>query len=127
MIESDYTTRNDAVETKVDLLCAALSSGRYELAQALADSIKDGIAAERQFRGDPGTPVIPVAASRESGSLPATWAEWARGWSRYQVIVLQEPLGVARQREPVDLLVSVPAAETMRLSREARPRDGNPP
>ncbi len=118
-IESDYAARSDAVETKMQLLRAALTSGRYELAQALTDSMKDGIAAERQFRGDPGTPVIPAATSRDIGSLPAPWVEWARGWSRYQVIELQEPLGVARRREPVDILVSVPA-ETMCLSREAR-------
>ena len=120
MIESDYATRSDAVETKINLLRAALNEGRYELAQALADSIKEGIAAERQLRARPGEPTIPAAASRELKSLPAPWAEWARGWSRYQVIVLQEPLGLARQREPVDLFISVPAEEVACLAREAR-------
>jgi metal-sulfur cluster biosynthetic enzyme len=118
--ETDYASRTDAIDVKLDLLRTAVAERRYELAAALADSIKDGIAAERQLQADPGQPLIPSSVSRDVSSLPPAWAEWAKGWSTYQVLALDEPLGLARRREPIDLLVSVPAARTARLTREAR-------
>lgn len=120
MAETDYASRSDAIDAKLGLLRAAVSGHRYDLALALADSIKDGIAAQRQLTSDPGSPMLPAATSQEVGSLPSPWTAWAQGWSTYQVLVLEEPAGLARQREPIDLLVSVPAARTARLAREAR-------
>ncbi|MGH2458578.1 MAG: metal-sulfur cluster assembly factor [Chloroflexota bacterium] len=118
--EDSYASRTDSVETKLTLLRAALAAGRYELAAALADSVKDGVQAERQLRAEPGQPVLSAGAARETASLPQPWREWARGWSAYQVLTLVETAGLDRQREPVDVLVSVPTGPTTRLAREAR-------
>ncbi|MEA2582089.1 MAG: hypothetical protein QOF33_174 [Thermomicrobiales bacterium] len=118
--ELDYASRSDSTDTKLELFRAAVAGRRYDLALALADSIKDGLAAERQLYADPGQPLIPAALSHDVASLPPAWAEWARGWSTYQVLVLEETAGLARQREPVDVRISVPAGQTTRLARELR-------
>ena len=118
--EVDYANRTDSVEVKLDLLRIALAARRYELAAALADSIKDGVNVERQLYANLGTPVLSAGAARATTSLPALWCEWARGWSAYQTLVVAEPIGLARHGEPVDILVSVPASQTTRLAREAR-------
>jgi len=118
--EVDYAGRTDSVEDKLTFLRAALEAGSYELAMALADSIKDSITLERQLHGNPGAPVVPASAVHDTSSLPIPWREWARGWSEYQVIVVAETAGLERRHEPVDILVSVPAARTARLAREAR-------
>lgn len=120
MSEVDFASRTDTVEVKLELLRDAMAAHRYELAQAIANSIKDGIAAERQLHADPGTPVLGSSTTRATAGLPVPWRDRAHGWSTYQVLVVEEPSALERQREPLDLLVSVPASQTARLTREAR-------
>jgi len=119
MAFAEHEDHNDGVQVKMGLLSQALGARRYEIAMALADSIKDTIGQERQRCSNPGQPAIPASASLPVASLPEAWARWAAGWSTCQVITLEEPIGLERSREPVDLLVSAPAGQAP-LAREGR-------
>ena len=53
-------------------------------------------------------------------SLPKPWREWAQGWKWCRAIHLDEPLGIERTREPVELLLSFPSDQVASLAREVR-------
>ena len=87
------------------MLRQAHESGRLELVESLADSIKDSMAFERQANGPAGdtrpnaSHVVPVS------QLPKPWASWAAGWEFCYPLRLFETVGIQRAREPIEMLV----------------------
>ena len=122
LTESRYAKRSDGAERKMALLRAARERGDYRLAEALADSLKDGLRAERLLgAGDaPGPGDAHLAAWRPVTELPAAWREWAEGWSYFLVVELAEEAGLERVAEPVDMRIEVPALWCESLAREVR-------
>lgn len=118
--ENNYASRTDSVPTKLRLFEAAYRSGNLELAQSLAESLKDTLACERQLRGDTGRPGLEAANCLNVADLPAAWAAWARPWSFCKVLALDETTGLARTHEPIELLVSCRADQVDSLAREVR-------
>ena len=118
--EPTYADRNDDVDTKVEMLRQALRAGNHELALGVADSIKDTVTNERLLHADPGPADLPASGWRSTQELPEAWCRWADGWSLCQSLRLAEPIGQARQTEPVDLLVSLPADRVAAPARELR-------
>jgi hypothetical protein len=66
--EESYAERTDGVSTKVRLLLTAQQAGRYDLALALADSLKDTLQNERMRLAGSDTPVLEA-----SGWQPITY------------------------------------------------------
>ena len=99
------TSRSESVNDKLTLLRQAHESGRLELVESLADSIKDSMAFERQANGPAGdtrpnaSHVVPVS------QLPKPWASWAAGWEFCYPLRLFETVGIQRAREPIEMLV----------------------
>jgi metal-sulfur cluster biosynthetic enzyme len=119
--EARYAERSDDAEKKMALLRAARKRGDYRLAVALADSLKDGLAAEwRLAGGAPAAVDLAASAWLPVAALPGTWAPWASGWSWVQPVTLRESAGIARHGEPVDVLVCAPVAWCASLTRELR-------
>ena len=121
--ESRYSDRSDGVETKTALLQAAHKRGDYRLAEALADSLKDGLTAERLLDGqrtarEPAE--LSIAGWLRAADLPRAWREWAAEWPYFQVVALEETAGLAREGEPVDVGIEAPAAWCESLTREVR-------
>lgn len=119
MAESTYWERTDTFEEKMKLLEAAWKRKDFRLARALAHSIRN-TAIQAQVEEAPAG--SPVAGSRwiAVDSLPAPWRAWARGWSHYQVVHLDETAGQNRPPEPVELTMSAPVAQCASLARELR-------
>lgn len=118
--EFTYADRTDDVETKVELLRRALRERDYAVALSLADSVEATVTNERALGQDPGRPVLPASGWRPVEELPAPWARWASGWALYQGLALTEPIGQARQAEPVDLVVGLPVDRVTWPARELR-------
>ena len=118
--EPTYADRTDDVETKIEILRRALQAGDHALALGVADSIKDTVANERMLLADPGPVDLPASGWHSTEQLPETWHRWADGWSLCQGLQLTEPIGQARQSEPVDLLVAMPAEQVQSPERELR-------
>ena len=119
-LEPTWAHRTDDVDTKVEILRRALRTGNHELALGVADSIKDTIANERMLRADPGPVDLPAAGWHLTEQLPKPWSRWADGWELCQTVRLREPIGQARQSEPLDLLVAMPAERVTAPERELR-------
>ena len=120
MRETMYSHRTDDVNEKIRLLRLALGSANYDLARSLAESIKDTITFSQQVNQDPGPADFGAGASRRVEELPDPWRRWARGWTYYGVVTLDETVGLARRREPVELRAAFPVDETSMLARELR-------
>lgn len=118
--EMSYADRTDDVATKVRLLLDAQQAGRYDLALALASSIKDTLENERMLRAGPDAPVLAASGWQPVRTLPAPWAVWAGGWTLYQVLVLIETAGLPRRDEPVDLPAALPVEQVASPARELR-------
>ena len=118
--EPAYADRTDDVDTKVEILRRALRAGDHEVALGVADSIKDTVVNQRLLEADPGPVDLPAAGWRPTAELPQAWARWADGWSLFQVLHIAEPIGQARQAEPVDLVVGMPADQVASPGRELR-------
>ena len=118
--EPTYADRTDDVDTKVEILRRALRAGDHELALGVADSIKDTVVNRRRLEADPGPVDLPATGWRSTGELPQAWARWADGWSLFQALRLTEPVGQARQAEPLDLIVGMPADRVASPGRELR-------
>ncbi|HEU5317174.1 MAG TPA: hypothetical protein VFX49_13780, partial [Chloroflexota bacterium] len=117
--EARYGARNDSAERKLALLREAHGRGDYPLAIALADSLRDGLTAERRLRSDPPPrPDLTAGAWRPTAELPAAWADWAAGWSHVLGVTVAETAGIARDGEPVDVVVCAPADWCASLARE---------
>ena len=119
-LEPTWAHRTDDVDTKVEILRRALRTGNHELALGVADSIKDTIANERMLRADPGPVDLPATGWHLTEQLPKPWSRWADGWELCQTVRLSEPIGQARQSEPLDLLVAMPAERVTAPERELR-------
>ena len=119
-LEPAFTDRTDDVETKFTILRRALAAGDHALALGVADSIKDTVASARMLNADPGPTDLASACWRPVAELAEGWVRWADGWGLYQQVCLNEPLGLARRAEPVDLLVAMPAARVSSPGRELR-------
>ena len=119
-LEPNRAERTDDVDTKVEILRRALREGNHELALGVASSIKDGLAGERMLYADPGPADVLSTDWRPLADLPQTWAEWAAGWALCQCLRVSEPIGQARQAEPVDLLVGLPFDQVLSPGRELR-------
>src|SRR5688500_5460342 len=122
--ETRYAERSDDVEAKLALLRTARERGDYRLAEALADSLKDGLTAERLLEGSrlstTAGPKLDAAGWRPVTELPAAWAGWAAGWSHFQVVTLEETSALAREAEPVDVGLAAPVEWCASLAREVR-------
>jgi metal-sulfur cluster biosynthetic enzyme len=118
--EESYAERTDDVPTKVRLLLAAQQAGRYDLALALANSLKDTLQNERMRLAGSDTPALEAGGWQPISALPAPWAVWAGGWTFYQVVLLEELAGLPRQDEPVDLIVALPVEGVASPAREIR-------
>ena len=112
--------QSDGFEEKMALLEQAWRNKDFRLARALAHSLGDTLVQAQVEEESPGTPLVPAARFEPVASLPPTWRAWAAGWSFCKVVHLDETAGLAREREPVELLVACPAAQAASLVREVR-------
>ena len=129
MRELTYDDRTDTVKEKLRLLQEAHSAGNHELAMSLAESIKDTLTFARSRAPDRGEPQLGAQEFSLVSELPPHWASWANGWEYFKPLTLFEAVGIARSREPVDLLVEFRVDQTTDLTREVRvarvdPQDG---
>ena len=120
MKETEYSHRTDSVEEKIRLLRQALQQKRYDQARSLAESIKDTIVFTQQVAEDPGQPDIVADGAGRVDDLPEPWRRWTKGWSYYEILTLDETVGLARTGEPVELTAAFPTAQTSMLARELR-------
>ena len=120
MKETEYSHRTDSVEEKIRLLRDALARGRYDQARSLAESIKDTIVFTQQVSEDPGPPDLAPGGARRVDELPEPWRRWAKGWAHYEVLALDETVGMPRAGEPIELAAAFPSNQTTMLSRELR-------
>ncbi len=120
MADLRYNDRTDSVNDKLKLLESAAAAGNHDLAMSLAESIKDTLSMSRQWEQDPGQPQSGADHFVPVEGLPQAWAKWARGWSFCKPIALFETVGIARHREPVDLLIGFRSDQTTDLAREVR-------
>ena len=97
--------RSDSVKIKLGLLQAAHAAGNHDLAMSLAESIKDTLSMHRQWARDPAEQLSDAEHFLPVEQLPRAWAAWSRGWLFCKRIALFETVGVARRREPVDVLL----------------------
>lgn len=126
MANSPYNDRTDSVKEKLRLLETAYTAGKHDLAMSLAESIKDTLSMSRQSEPDPGKPQSDVDHFVAVEQLPQAWAKWARGWTFCKPIALFETVGIARHREPVDVLIGFRSDQTTDLTREVRVARVNP-
>ena len=120
MPETKYEHRTDSVEEKLRLLEVAHRAGNYEVAMSLAESIKDTLSFQRETDRGADEPAVGADAFARVDDLPSPWGEWARGWTFYKGIAFSEPVGLAREPEPVDLAVAFLARQVTDLHREVR-------
>jgi hypothetical protein len=118
MPETGYWDRTDSFQEKLKLLEAACQRKDYRLVRALAHSIRN-TAIQAQADEEPAPPPLD-APVQEVWSLPAGWREWAKGWSYFQVVALDETIGQNRPPEPVEINLTVPASQCASLMRELR-------
>lgn len=120
MSENTYWERTEPFEEKLRLLEAAWRKRDFRLARALTHSLRDTVMQTQHEEESPGTPLMAADRFEAVTSLPPAWRSWAKGWSCCKVVHLDETLGVARPLEPVELLLSFPAARVTSLAREVR-------
>jgi metal-sulfur cluster biosynthetic enzyme len=128
-VQFNSDARTDTVREKLRLLHAACESGRQEIALSLCESIKDTLSGERILRPVETATVLAAGASSPVASLPAPWADWARGWTHARALTLYETTGLERHEEPVELTAAFRDSEAGDLHREVRlaridPRSG---
>jgi metal-sulfur cluster biosynthetic enzyme len=114
------SSRTESIDEKLALVQQACQAQRWDLVESLADSIKDSVQYERQMAAG-GDPVKPGADDFiRVGQLPQAWAAWARGWQYCKIVRLFETVGMARQREPLELLVAFHGNQVTDPPREIR-------
>jgi metal-sulfur cluster biosynthetic enzyme len=112
--------RTDSFERKMELLEDAWKRGDYDLARSLTHSLRDTVLQTQNEAQSPGAPLIETAQFHAVESLPASWREWARGWKYCKTLSVAEPVGEARDSEPVEIALSFPAEQVVSLARELR-------
>ncbi len=120
MAETGYWDRTDPFEEKMRLLEAAWKKKDFRLARAIAHSIRHTAQQAMVEESPADTPVAAASSTQPVDSLPPAWRQWARPWSHFQTIALDETTGQNRPPEPVELTVAVPAAQCASLARELR-------
>lgn len=120
MPESNQAQRTDSFDRKLELIKAAHQKGQYHLVRALTDSLRSTAIQEAQQLADPGTPLLPASAHRETASLPAAWRQWAAGWAYYKTFALEEPIGRNHPFQPVEISLAFPASQIASPAREVR-------
>lgn len=120
MSGTSYSAHTDSVATKLAQLQSHYAAGRLELALALAESLKDTLRFERQSAVPEEASDLSAESSIPADQWPNAWREWARGWDYCRGITLDETVGIAREREPVELLVGFSADQVTDLPREVR-------
>lgn len=120
MTESTYADRTDSFEEKLRLLEAAWKRRDFRTARALSHSLRDSAIQAQHEEESPGKPLMPAARFEAVASLPPAWRNWAAGWRFFKTVHLDEPLGLERPPEPVELLLGFPAAQVTSLAREIR-------
>lgn len=114
-MENSYWDRTDTFAKKMQLAEQAFAKKDLRLARALLASARSTIQQAQQEEDSPGTPF--PGPARDIATLPAPWQQWAKGWTKYVVVHLDETAGVGRPPEPVELVLK---AETASLARELR-------
>src|SRR5690349_19505862 len=118
--EAKYWDRTDRFEEKMKLLEAAWQRKDFRLARALAHSLRSTAIQAQAEEESPGTPLLAAAHYETVDTLPPPWRNWATGWKYYKTLTLHETVGQAREREPIEILLSVAAEQVTSLSREVR-------
>jgi len=120
MPEARYWERTDTFEEKMKLLEAAWRRNDFRLARALAHSIRNTAIQAQHEREPVDAPLITAERWAPVESLPNVWRQWAKGWSHFQTIVLDETAGQNRPPEPVEIAVSAPVSQCASFQRELR-------
>ena len=120
MPEQPAEQRTDNVEEKLRLLEQAHRSGDHDIAMSLAESIKDTLTFERQNHGGEGELTIAADVFGRVDDLPAAWQQWANGWTFCKGLAVSEPIGVARDRDALELAIAFRADQLDDLHRELR-------
>lgn len=120
MTETTYAHRTDSFEEKLRLLEAAWKRRDFRLARALTHSLRDTAMQTQHEEEIPGKSLMAATRFDAVASLPPAWRNWALGWQHYKTIHLDEPLGLERPPEPVEVLLSFPSAQVTSLAREIR-------
>jgi metal-sulfur cluster biosynthetic enzyme len=120
MKETTYWDRTDTFEEKLRLLREAYQRRDYRLARALAESMRGSLLMEQQQQAPIGQPVLAASDSMPVSELPGPWREWSRGWSHARILALDETVGQARSREPVELVAAFSAGQVTSPRREVR-------
>ncbi len=97
------------------LVEAAWAKKDYRLARALLASMRSTAMqaqAEEESLGEPFAGV-----ERPVTELPAAWQAWAKGWTKFQTLQVDETAGVGRPPEPVEIVLKAAAGN---LAREVR-------
>lgn len=115
-----HSSRTESVDEKLTLLRRAYDAKQYELAESLADSIKDSILYDRHTAGASGEPALKVSQFIAVADLPRAWAAWADGWRFCKLVRLFETVDIQRFREPIELLVSFREQDITDPQREIR-------
>ena len=120
MPQTRYEQSTDSVEEKLRLLGELHRSGNHDIALSLAESIKDTLSFERQTHACEGEPAVDADTFGRVDDLPAEWRQWANGWAFYKAVAVSEPIGLARDREPLDLAFAFRTDQIDDLPREVR-------
>lgn len=112
--------QNDSFEEKIQLLNRALEGKDYRLARALTNSLRISEIQAQHDEEDFGKPLVAAGEYGSVTNLPDAWKTWARGWSYYKVVSLEEKTGIARRAEPVEVLLSFNHSQVASLAREIR-------
>ena len=114
-MENTYWDRTDSLAKKLELAQQAFAAKNHRLARALLASARSTVQQAQHEEDSLGTPF--PGPARDGSHRPAPWQQWAKGWSKYVVVHLDETAGVGRPPEPVELIIR---AETTSLARELR-------
>ncbi len=114
-METTYWERTDSFERKMKQVEAAWARKDYRLARALLASLRTTAMQAQAEEDSLGTPL--GGEGRAVTELPAEWQAWAKGWTRFQVVQVDETAGVGRPPEPVEFVLR---AEGDSLAREVR-------
>src|SRR6478752_3240592 len=120
MSESTYWDRTDSFEEKLKILEAAWKRKDFRLARSLAHSLRDTAIQAQSEEKIPGKSIPENLREETVQTLPPSWRNWAQGWTYFQTVVLDDTIGQPRPPEPVELLLSAPAAHATSLAREVR-------
>ncbi len=116
----NVSSQSDSFEDKMKMLQKAWEKKDYRLARALTNSLRISELQAQADHEDFGTPLIGANQFGTVSSLPAAWKNWAKGWTYYKVVNLEEKIDIQRKAEPVEVLLSFQATQTASLAREIR-------